>query len=241
MDTALLGLRVVLSLAVVLGLIWFAGRKLQGSAGMRKQRTVPLSVLIRQSLGKGAGVALVEVAGRVLLLGVGEQGVRVLTEVDVPPTPAPAERTGERREEIDLATLPILPVGETAGQIVADDAEAGVRAPIEVPVDASAEAEVADAEITDAVATSDADAADADDDLPTPHADGTARLAALAGLAAGAAGAATSAGATQAGAAGAAHPGAQECTASAGALTGSILSPDTWRRAAGVVQRRAAG
>ena len=118
MDTALLGLRVLLALGCVLGLIWFTGRRLQGTPAARRQRSVPLSVLGRQSLGKGAGVALVEVAGRVLLLGVGEQGVRVLTEVDVPP--APAERTGEVREEIDLSSL--VPAGIPVTALVPDAA-----------------------------------------------------------------------------------------------------------------------
>ncbi len=113
MDTALLGLRVALSLACVLGLIWFAGRRLQGSGAVRKQRTVPLTVLGRQSLGKGAGLVLVEVAGRVLLLGVGDQGVRLLTEVAPDGSPAAAPqppdagevRGAQVREEIDLALV----------------------------------------------------------------------------------------------------------------------------------------
>lgn len=192
MDTALLGLRVALSLALVLGLIWFAGRRLQGTGVVRKQRTVPLSVLGRQSLGKGAGIALVEVAGRVLLLGVGEQGVRLLTEVDVPEiaAPAPAERGCEVREEIDLSTLaaadPIDPDDAASLFTTADLTTADVAGPPDGVV------------------------------VPQAHDDGAARLAALAGLAAG--------------------KGAAEV----GALHGSVLSPDTWRRAVDVVQRRTA-
>ncbi|GAA2726554.1 flagellar biosynthetic protein FliO [Cellulomonas aerilata] len=321
MDTALLGLRVVLSLACVLGLIWFAGRKLQGTAGVRRQRTVPLSVLGRQSLGKGAGVALVEVAGRVLLLGVGEQGVSVLTEVDVDAVPAATgrapERTGQVREELDLTTLPVLQAlesgtttdtqphrgsdvpGRTSGgtssvgepvpadPAAGDDAAPGASVQHEhdaagttpttgtssdTPVTPDA-ADTLDASVTpdasdtlDAAVTPDAsdtldaavtpDAADTSDTaeaagsdgaagdaedrgpdapaespaVPTPHAEGTARLAALAGLAAGA----------SAAQAGATRSDAQACTASSGALAGSILSPDTWRRAVDVVQRRTA-
>lgn len=117
METAVVGLRVLLALACVLGLIWFAGRKLSGTAGVRRQRSVPLSVIGRQSLGKGAGIALVEVAGRVLLLGIGEQGVRVLTEIETPVadvvstdvtvdgTAVPVVATTELREELDLAAL----------------------------------------------------------------------------------------------------------------------------------------
>jgi flagellar protein FliO/FliZ len=236
MDTALLGLRVVLSLACVLGLIWFAGRKMQGSAGVRKQRTVPLTVLGRQSLGKGAGVALVEVAGRVLLLGVGEQGVSVLTEVDVPATPDETprpERGGQVREEIDLATLPVV-TAEESDDVATSDVDHHVGATPAAEADLAAEL-------------------DPRADVPAPHAEGTARLAALAGLAA------AGASATHAGAAQTDVPrnaeadtptdtdtdpkadlpvDAQPCTATTGALHGSILSPDTWRRAVDVVQRR---
>ncbi len=214
MDTALLGLRVALSLACVLGLIVVAGRRLQGSAAVRRQRTVPLSVLGRQSLGKGAGIALVEVAGRVLLLGVGEQGVRVLTEVDVPTEAAPAERGGHR-EPIDLATL------------------AAVDPALDEPVDGAAEpVQDVSRPATDGAAAVERPRADDDDDdddeaddadhtdlvgraagVPHPHVDGTARLAALA---------------------------AGSSASAAGALQGSVLSPDTWRRAVDVVQRRTA-
>ena len=170
MDTALLGLRVALSLACVLGLIWFAGRRLQGTAGLRKPRTVPMTVLGRQTLGKGAGLALVEVAGRVLLLGVGEQGVRVLVELDVPAATEPAGRATEVREEIDLSTLPAV-----------------------VPASG--------------------------DVLPHPHHDGVARLNALL----------------------AADTDREVPVAAApGPLHGSLLSPDTWRRAVDVVQHRTA-
>jgi flagellar protein FliO/FliZ len=157
MDTAVLGLRVALSLACVLGLIWFAGRRLQGTAALRKPRSVPMTVLGRQTLGKGASLALVEIAGRVLLLGVGEQGVRVLTELDVPEAPDAGARLTEVREEIDLSAL------------------------------------LADA-------------------APDPGSAAPARGAAPAGVPA----------------------------AAAGALHGSVLSPDTWRRAVDVVQRRTA-
>jgi flagellar protein FliO/FliZ len=156
MDTAVLGLRVALSLACVLGLIWFAGRRLQGTAALRKPRSVPMTVLGRQTLGTGASLALVEIAGRVLLLGVGEQGVRVLTELDVPAAPDAAGRATEVREEIDLSSL-------LAG-------DGGAAASSGEPV----------------------------------------------------------------------APASAAIASSAGALHGSVLSPDTWRRAVDVVQQRTA-
>ena len=115
MDSAVVLLRVVLALGCVLGLIWYAGRKLSRTPGARGAKSMPMTVIGRQSLGKSSGIALVEVAGRVLLLGIGEQGVRVLTEIDQPTatvvTVAPADVPGlvpdglELREELDLVAL----------------------------------------------------------------------------------------------------------------------------------------
>ncbi len=79
-SSVVLGLRVVLSLAVVLGLLWIIARR--GGRGRVKATTV--QVVGRQSLGRRAGVAVVEVEGRRLLLGVTDQGVSMLTELDVP-------------------------------------------------------------------------------------------------------------------------------------------------------------
>ncbi|RYV50011.1 FliO/MopB family protein [Pengzhenrongella frigida] len=154
MSVALLGLRVVLALACVLALIWLASRKLSGMSGLGKPRSIPLTVLGRQSLGKGSGIALVEVAGRVLLLGVGEQGVRVLTEIDVPaPAPVPTPLAGDSsvlvtssvvaddatyvlREEIDLATLVgPYPDGPLVGELVSPHADGSDRLADDVPAD----------------------------------------------------------------------------------------------------------
>lgn len=100
MDTSslLLGLRVLLSLAAVFGLLWYAGRRLSGTGTVRRSRAAAVSVVGRQSLGGKTGVALVEVGGRRLLLGVSEHGVNLLTEVDMPePETAPA-----RTERVEL-------------------------------------------------------------------------------------------------------------------------------------------
>jgi len=67
METAMVGLRVALALACVLGLIWYAGRRLSGTSVVgRRSRSVPITVIARQALGKGVGITLVEVAGRTL-------------------------------------------------------------------------------------------------------------------------------------------------------------------------------
>lgn len=123
MDTSslLLGLRVLLSLAAVFGLLWYAGRRLSGTGTVRRSRATAVSVVGRQSLGGKTGVALVEVGGRRLLLGVSEHGVNLLTEVDMPePETAPArtervELDPELLESVLPDALPeLLPTGVAA-------------------------------------------------------------------------------------------------------------------------------
>jgi flagellar protein FliO/FliZ len=72
-------LRLAVSLGVVLGLFWLVARtgarKLGGSRGLMR-------VHGRQSLSRTASLAVVEVGSRVLVVGVSEGGVRLLTELD---------------------------------------------------------------------------------------------------------------------------------------------------------------
>ena len=109
MDTSslMLGLRVLLSLAVVLGLLWFLARRLSGTKAVRRRAT-DLAVIGKQSLGGKTGLALVEVGGRRLLLGVSEQGVNLLTEVDMPvEPPAPVALVlSEDDESAEVGTGP---------------------------------------------------------------------------------------------------------------------------------------
>ncbi|SDK00389.1 flagellar protein FliO/FliZ [Cryobacterium psychrotolerans] len=77
MDTLLVGLRVVLSLAVVLGLLWVMQRRLSRGGRARGASNL-VSVVGRQSLGSKASVVVVEIDGRRLILGVTEAQVTVL-------------------------------------------------------------------------------------------------------------------------------------------------------------------
>lgn len=73
-------LRVVVSLALVLGLFWLAAR-----AGSRRFSTGPRSLMRvrgRQSLSRTASLAVVEVGSRLLVVGISDGGVRLLTELD---------------------------------------------------------------------------------------------------------------------------------------------------------------
>lgn len=86
-------LRVGLSLAVVLGLMWLAARALGGGAARRGQGVI--DVVARQPLTRNSSVAVVRIAGKALVLGVTDNQVTVLGEADLPEPPAvePSRRT----------------------------------------------------------------------------------------------------------------------------------------------------
>ncbi len=92
MDTLLTALRVVVSLAVVIGAIWFVQRRVSRSGVSRggKRAAKPMSVIARQNLGPKASVAVVDFGGKRYLLGVTEHGIAVLdgteAEADEPAT-----------------------------------------------------------------------------------------------------------------------------------------------------------
>jgi flagellar biogenesis protein FliO len=87
-STVELLVRLVFSLAVVLGLVWFLAKvvRARGAKGLftglgsgRRDRKRPdIDVLARHALTKSASLALVRVAGRDLLVGVTDSSVRVL-------------------------------------------------------------------------------------------------------------------------------------------------------------------
>lgn len=139
-STLVLGLRVLLALACVLGVLWFLGRKAAGTGTVKRSRQAALSVVAKQSLGGRTGVALVEIGGRRLLLGVSEHGVNLLTEVE----PAPAEEEGVReRIALDPAELEAV----VADAVVPDDlrdvtdvavAPSTADVPTDVPADVTA-------------------------------------------------------------------------------------------------------
>jgi flagellar protein FliO/FliZ len=98
-DTSLAALlvRVVVSLGVVLVVMWGAATVLRrsGVAGTAAtgrrggKRTAPLEVIARRGLSRGASVMVVRLGGRALVLGVTEQNVSVLAEVDPAELDAP--------------------------------------------------------------------------------------------------------------------------------------------------------
>jgi flagellar biogenesis protein FliO len=88
-DVSLVSLfaRLVVSLAVVLGLMTMAGRALRNrtnGGAPRRTRVAPIEVLARQGLGRSASVTMVRAGGRVLVLGVTDTQVNLLAEGEEP-------------------------------------------------------------------------------------------------------------------------------------------------------------
>ncbi|OIQ77892.1 flagellar biosynthesis protein, FliO [mine drainage metagenome] len=89
MKTVSLAIQVVLSLGVVLGLMWLLARALRGKVLSRGAGVLELMASV--PVTRGSSVAVVRVADQVLVLGVTETQVGVLTVVD------PAQLTGVLR------------------------------------------------------------------------------------------------------------------------------------------------
>lgn len=108
MDTVVLVGRLLVSLAVVLGVLWLVTRRMNRRGGRRRQS--PIEILGRQQLGRHSAVAVVRVAEQTLVLGVTETAVSLLTTADfedVDAVPAAAERpsrdAAHRSAELRLA------------------------------------------------------------------------------------------------------------------------------------------
>jgi flagellar protein FliO/FliZ len=76
-DTLLVALRVALSLAVVLGLLWYVQRRVTGGPKAKRNASL-VTVVGRQGIGQKASVVVVDVEGTRFILGVTEQSVNVL-------------------------------------------------------------------------------------------------------------------------------------------------------------------
>ncbi|TFD58581.1 flagellar biosynthetic protein FliO [Cryobacterium sp. Hh7] len=94
MDTLIVAVRVILSLAVVLGLLWYIQRRL--SRGSRRAGIAQAVTIVgRHGVGQKASVVVVDVEGQRLVLGVTEQSVTVLSSATAPPAPESAEAAVE--------------------------------------------------------------------------------------------------------------------------------------------------
>lgn len=121
MDTLLLALRVALSLAAVLGVIWYVQRRV--SKGNRAKQGRTITVVGRQGVGAKASVAVIDVDGKRFLLGVTEHSVNILHTSDTPEAPAEAFSRALTEEGGDLAVEAVRPPGASplAGSILSPD------------------------------------------------------------------------------------------------------------------------
>jgi len=83
MDTLFVALRVLLSLAAVVGLLWFLQRRItKGPQSTRATKLV--NVVTRQGLAQKASVVVIDVGGKRFLLGLTEHSVTVLDATELP-------------------------------------------------------------------------------------------------------------------------------------------------------------
>jgi flagellar protein FliO/FliZ len=107
--------RMLLALLVVLGLMWaiakFARRPLVGKGDR------VMDVLARQQLNRNASVAVVKVMDRALVLGVTDNGVRLLSETELAPIEAVLSSDRPRRTRAGAHAAPVsmsVPAGSLA-------------------------------------------------------------------------------------------------------------------------------
>jgi flagellar protein FliO/FliZ len=85
METAIVALRVALSLGVVFGLLWFLHRRITRGSKQRGP-AASITVLGKQAVGQKASVVVVDADGKRFILGVTEHTITVLHGQDSPAT-----------------------------------------------------------------------------------------------------------------------------------------------------------
>jgi flagellar protein FliO/FliZ len=116
MDLLALLARVVLSLAVVLALLWFAARALRKNQ-QRSSHGVEVDVLVRQPLAQRSSLAVVQVGDRALVLGVTESRVELLAETSLKALASPAPAFDVQVSSVDGQAVE-LPTGVVTAQRV---------------------------------------------------------------------------------------------------------------------------
>ncbi|TJY71489.1 hypothetical protein E4J89_04380 [Arthrobacter sp. CAU 1506] len=121
METVVLALRVALSLAVVLGLLWVLQRRF--SRGARTGARKLVRVVERQTIGPKASVVVVDADGQRFLLGVTDQAVSVLDTREAPAEEEaqPSHRASQTASDsfarlLEAATGRAAGKGQTAGR-----------------------------------------------------------------------------------------------------------------------------
>jgi flagellar protein FliO/FliZ len=103
MDEVFLALRVVVSLAIVLGTIYYAYRRITKGHTQAKKLN-PINVISRQGVAGKAAVILIESEGHRFLLGVTEQSVNVLHSSVAPTIETPADIFARLLADSDAAS-----------------------------------------------------------------------------------------------------------------------------------------
>lgn len=126
MQTVELVGRLLISLAVVIGLIYVVARRMRGGRRRALRTDRLIDILGRQNLTRASSVAVVRVADRALIVGVTDSSVRVLGELELDAVQATlVERDpSARRGSAPRDPMPRRPsVGDTADDVASDDRE----------------------------------------------------------------------------------------------------------------------
>lgn len=84
-ETFVLLLRLGLSLSLVFGLMWVAGRVVRGKAITRRRTKVDhLEIVERKALTKNSSIAIVRVGGETLTVGITDANVTLLGHAEIP-------------------------------------------------------------------------------------------------------------------------------------------------------------
>ncbi|HEY0259165.1 MAG TPA: flagellar biosynthetic protein FliO [Lacisediminihabitans sp.] len=104
MDTIFVVLRVILSLAVIVGLLWIVQRRVtRGTKAGRSAKLV--NVVTRQGIAQKASVVVVDVEGVRYVLGVTEHSVTALNIVGLAPDPPEEHDAGAGVREDSAAAF----------------------------------------------------------------------------------------------------------------------------------------
>ncbi|MGI5169917.1 flagellar biosynthetic protein FliO [Spirillospora sp. CA-253888] len=120
-------LRISLSLAVVLVLMWLLAKVVRRPLAGRGSDAV--TVLARRQLTRGSSVAVVRVADRALVLGVTDAQVTLLAETD-PAAVEPPRDGGEQRSPVALDAAEADATAERVAAGLPDEVAAAAASPL---------------------------------------------------------------------------------------------------------------
>ena len=123
MNTVAIIGRMLLALVLVLGLMWGLARFARKPLGGKADRV--MAVLARQQINRNASVTVLRVMDRALVLGVTEQGIRLITETDLSAVEDALAAEPETSRGF-LRSRPVLPSPEQALELADLSADADV-------------------------------------------------------------------------------------------------------------------